>query len=206
MSDEVVGRLHDRLVAELRSRGQRPDEPLEVADLYERIVPYHAVRSELGVELNADYQHALLRLLAGERGLLRVEPPEARAELRAEVEGPYPMVDRFRQFAASQVWVTLPPEQEATAPTPVPPEPEGGNPAPEPSAAAPGELSPAPAAPAPEPPAAAGCHACGEDLPPGEDVRFCPMCGERQQPAPCPECGFEAEPGWRYCARCGGEL
>ena len=217
MTDEVVGRLHDRLVEELRSRGHDPHQPLKVSDLYETIIPYQAVRSELGVELNADYQHALLRLLAGDRGLLRVEPPEARAELRAEVEAPYPAVDRFRQFAASDVWVSLPPPDQgrrrsavadSAAPTgAATPEPAAAAAAPEPPAAAAGELSPAPTAPADDPAETAGaCHACGEHLPAGEDVRFCPMCGERQRPAPCAECGTEVDPRWRYCARCGSQV
>lgn len=105
MSDEVVIRLYRCLVEELRRRGHSLEHPIKVSELYQDLVPYRSVRSELGVELNADYEHALLRLLAGERDLLRLEPAEARNELRGEVEASYPFVGLFRKFSASDVWV-----------------------------------------------------------------------------------------------------
>ena len=107
MNDEVVTRLYRCLVEELQRRGHSEEEPLRVSQLYQDLVPYRAVRSTLGVELNADYEHALLRLLAGERDLLRLEPPEAREELRREVDNPYPFVGLFRKFSASGVWVSM---------------------------------------------------------------------------------------------------
>ncbi len=114
MTDEVVTRLYRALVEELRRRGHQEGRPLKVSELYQSLVPYRTVRSTLGVELNADYEHALLRLLAGERGLLRLEPEQAREELRREVSAPYPFVGLFRKFSASDVWVQLP-EQAPTA-------------------------------------------------------------------------------------------
>jgi hypothetical protein len=108
MTDEVVTRLHQALVDELRKREHPADRPLKVAQIYQDLVPYRAVRPLLHVELNADYEHALLRLLAGERGLLRLEPEEARHELEREVAEAYPFVGLFRQFSASDVWVSLP--------------------------------------------------------------------------------------------------
>lgn len=110
MTDEVVTRLYRCLAEELRARGHSGDDPLTVSDIYEDLVPYQAVRSALGVELKADYEHALLRLLAGERDLLRLEPDEARDELRREAEAPYPFVGLFRNFATSTVHVTHPAE------------------------------------------------------------------------------------------------
>lgn len=105
MTDEVVTRLYRCLAEELRTRGHPPDQPIKVSELYQDLVPYRAVRSALGVELNADYEHALLRLLSGERDLLRLEPQQARDELRREVEASYPFVGLFRKFSASDVWV-----------------------------------------------------------------------------------------------------
>lgn len=107
MNDEVVTRLYRCLVEELRRRGHDEEHPLKVSELYQELVPYRAVRSSLGVELNADYEHALLRLLAGERNLLRLEPEQAREELRREVDAPYPFVGLFRKFSASNVWVDM---------------------------------------------------------------------------------------------------
>ena len=48
------------------------------------------------------------------------------------------------------------------------------------------------------------CPYCGETLPGGRKVNFCPQCG--QPPSGelrCPACGSEVDVGWRYCAGCG---
>lgn len=186
MTDEVVTRLYRCLVEELDRRGHPEGRPLKVSDLYQDLVPYRAVRSSLGVELNADYEHALLRLLSGERELLRLEPAQARDELRREVDAPYPFVGLFRKFSASNVWVNredlssrsqppapataaAPPAGAGSSPssggreTAQPPRPtEHGEPSPEavPALAASAEAA-APADPAP----AVG----GDSAPPRED-------------------------------------
>lgn len=143
MTDEVVTRLYRALVEELRRRGHQDAHPLRVSDLYQTLVPYSAVRSALGVELNADYEHALLRLLSGERDLLRLEPAHARDELRREVRAPYPYVGLFRKFSGSDVWVTMP-EADLGAEPEATPEvaaaPAGSTPDPEPTLR-PAELS-----------------------------------------------------------------
>ena len=117
MNDEVVTRLYRCLVEELRRRGHDEDRPIKVSELYQDLIPYRAVRSSLGVELNADYEHALLRLLAGERALVRLEPQEARDELRREVDAPYPFVGLFRKYSASDLWVAM---DKLGAPAPAP--------------------------------------------------------------------------------------
>ena len=122
MTDEVVTRLYRALAEELHRRDHDPDRPVKVSELYQELVPYKEVRSHLGVELNADYEHALLRLLAGERDLLRLEPEQAREELRREVEAPYPFVGRFRKFSASNVWVNM---KEWRGPAAEPDKPSG---------------------------------------------------------------------------------
>ncbi len=203
MTDEVVTKLYRALVEELRRRGHPGSEPITVADLYEELVPYRAVRARLGVELNADYEDALLRLLAGERGLLRLEPGDARDELRQEVASPYPTVGLFRKFSASRVWVSLPGHGEE----PELPTAEGpGAPPPGVSDAAfGGEEAIAEGEPGPAPGAGRVCGACGVALPGGDPVRFCPGCGEDQE-GRCPGCGAAVERGWRYCVHCGAEL
>jgi hypothetical protein len=50
--------------------------------------------------LNADYEHALLRLLAGEGDLARIEPREVRDKLRLELESPNPNVGIFRRLCS----------------------------------------------------------------------------------------------------------
>jgi hypothetical protein len=116
MTDDQVERLHGRLVDALRR--VRPDpfgSPVTVAEIYQDLVPYRSVRTELGFDMNADYEHTLLRLLAGEDELARLEPTEARAELRSELDSPNPNVGLFRKFAACDVWIA---RTEATAAPP----------------------------------------------------------------------------------------
>lgn len=234
MTDEVVTRLYRALVEELRRRAHPEGQPVTVSELYQTLVPYNAVRSALGVELNADYEDALLRLLSGERSLLRLEPTEAREELRREVQAPYPFVGLFRKFSASKVWVTLPDSQEEPWSEP---EPEAVS-EPEAAASVPPEPSTAPAASEPsivrlrpgggpeEAPArraiqlhapaetvqeerrlgtVTACAFCGTDLPSGRRARFCPHCGGDQRLRPCPSCEAVLERGWRYCISCGRE-
>ncbi|MBI4543802.1 MAG: zinc ribbon domain-containing protein [Gemmatimonadetes bacterium] len=131
-----------------RTRPDALDQSITVAEIYQDLVPYRRVRSTLGVELNADYEHAVMRLLAGEGGLVRLEPTEVQQQLRRELGSPNPNVGLFRQFAACDAWVTIPPAEpprkEAVPAEPVPA-----------SASAAAAAAPAPAAP-PAAPAKAG--------------------------------------------------
>jgi hypothetical protein len=189
MTDEVVTRLYRALVDELRRRGHPEGRPVKVSELYQDLVPYRAVRSSLGVELNADYEHALLRLLAGERGLLRLEPEQAREELRREVDAPYPFVGLFRKFSASNVWVEMPARKPAA------PEPPAANVANEPAepARAPARADAAEAARVP----AAARPRAQEAVPPSTPQTATPL-GEP------PRIAAEApEPGARPSRRSG---
>lgn len=225
MTDEVVARLYHILIEELQRRGHSEEEPIQVSELYQTLIPYRNVRSAIGVELNADYEHALLRLLAGERGLLRLDPPQAREELRREADSTYPVVGLFRKFSGSQVWVDMPPRTAGTAPprpaeSPVtdngadneteparararvrekekgPSESPSPDEVPTPGEGGDGEHLPAAGTP---------CAFCGDDLPAGRRVRFCPGCGGDQRLQPCPNCEAVLERDWRYCISCGHE-
>ena len=192
MTDDVATRLYRVLVEELRRRGHPPDQPIRVSELYEDLVPYRAVRSRIGVELNADYEDALLRLLAGEGDLLRLENDEAREELRAEAAAPYPSVSLFRKFSASRVWV------ERTRPV------DGGTVVDHAASSEASEPVPDEAAGAPADETSV-CRSCGEELPDGP-ARYCPRCGEDQEAGRCPSCDEPVEAEWRYCVRCGAEV
>lgn len=218
MPEDMVARLYGLLVEELRARGHPLERPVKVAELYEELVPYRRVRSPLGLELNADYEHALLRLLAGEGDLVRVEPPETRDELRAEAAAAYPSVGLFRKFPDAEVSIVAPeaassaPETASSAPAPrdrTPGETPGETPRETPAA----ETEPAgaamtgnPGAPPPAGDPGAGCVFCGERLPTGQRVRFCPYCGGDQRLRPCPRCAAVVEREWRFCIGCGQEV
>ncbi len=141
MNREVVARLHRFLVGALE--GSRPtpfDQPITVAEIYQDLAPYRNAREVIGVDLNADYEHALLGLLSGLDDRARLEPEGARDEVRRELQSPSPNVTLYRKFAACDVWIrplregggvssaTTPdraasepaPAQEPTAPAPAP--------------------------------------------------------------------------------------
>jgi hypothetical protein len=111
-----VEHLYVRLVEALRSR--RPDpwnSPVTVAEIYQELVPYRSVRGDAGFAMNADYEHALLRLLSGEGDWARLEPPSAREVVVRELSSPNPNVTMYREYAGCDVWVRQPePDELAT--------------------------------------------------------------------------------------------
>ncbi|MBW3535154.1 MAG: zinc ribbon domain-containing protein, partial [Gemmatimonadetes bacterium] len=73
-------------------------------------------RDRIGVEMNGDYEDALLRLLAGEGDYLVLESEHARRELQGELESSNPNTGLFREFAAADVRLNherLPPSLSA---------------------------------------------------------------------------------------------
>ncbi len=48
-----------------------------------------------------------------------------------------------------------------------------------------------------------GCRYCGQPLPQGRDVRFCPYCGQDLAVRRCGACSAELDPGWKFCVVCG---
>ena len=155
------------------------------------------------------------------RGTVQVELPQVQDEFRRELRSTTPILGLYRDYAA--VGVRVNPRAAATVST-APPDPfaqesavpAGGqetSPVQRESASPRAAAHPRPAPPedpAPQPPASAvgrrvGCRSCRQPLPlsGGMDVRFCPFCGESQQPVPCRECGTSLEPGWSFCVYCG---
>jgi len=119
MIESSVVQLHRTLVEAIRrTQPGALDRPVTVAEIYQDLVPYRTAR-EVGFEMNADYEYALLRLLAGEGDLARIEPREVRDKLRMELESANPDVGLFRNYAACDVWVhvgdaEVSPEDELT--------------------------------------------------------------------------------------------
>lgn len=102
--NEVLHRFHRALVREIQTRNpEHIISPFTVAEIYQNLVPYRTHRDELGVEMNADYEHALLRLLAGEGDFLSIESRTARKEIREELDSPNPNTGLYRDFAAADV-------------------------------------------------------------------------------------------------------
>jgi hypothetical protein len=102
-------RLYARLTTALQSRRSEPwSAPVTVAEIYQELVPYRVVREEAGFAMNADYEHALLRLLSGEGDWARLEPPTARDVIERELRSANPNVTIYREYAACDVWIKPP--------------------------------------------------------------------------------------------------
>jgi hypothetical protein len=100
---DELDRMYRRLVQNVRTGF--PDllgRPFEVAELYTTLIPYRHNRRELELDTNQDYEHALLRLLSGERGYL-IGDPQMQADLRAELESPNADLTKFRAYATTMV-------------------------------------------------------------------------------------------------------
>lgn len=100
----IVERLYEALVEEVRrTRPELLRESFTVAEIYQNLVPYRTHRERVGAEMNGDYEHALLRLLAGEGGYVKLESDAARNRLEDELNSIHPDTGVYRNFAACEV-------------------------------------------------------------------------------------------------------
>ena len=90
-------RLHHALVQALRERDPAGlGRPFTVAEIYQDLVPYRTHRDVVGVEMNGDYEHLILQLLAGAEGLVSLESEHARREMERELARSNPNTALFR--------------------------------------------------------------------------------------------------------------
>lgn len=215
VADDVLQSFHKVLVEEIRTK--RPDYltgPFTVAEIYQDLVPYPTHRDRIGVEMNGDYEDALIRLLAGEGGYLMLESEHALKELRSELQSKNPNTGVYREYAA--VDVRLNPELvngagagrsggEASEGVAGGEEPKGS------PGRGSGDASSAPADEASDNAVASAtesgdtCRWCRAPLPARDNLNFCPYCGTDVHAVPCAGCGEELEPEWRFCISCGTE-
>src|SRR5688500_16482442 len=114
---DPVDRLYRR-VATLLARD--PARELTIGSLYQDVVPYRLIRTEVGFAELAEYEHALLRLLAGEREYLELDRPGVADEFRRELEAPNPILGIYRDYAEVGVQPNpFAPLPDLTAPPPV---------------------------------------------------------------------------------------
>ncbi|HEU0013269.1 MAG TPA: zinc ribbon domain-containing protein [Longimicrobium sp.] len=179
---------------------REPGRGFTVGDLYQELVPYRLIRAELGFGELAEYEHALLRLLSGEREYLELDRADVADEFRRELQAPNPILGIYRDYADIGV-----------APNPFAPVPNADAAAPPVVVAPPpgeeyGDLTLIVPEPEPEPPPrprARPCPGCRAALPIDLDARYCPFCGKPLAPVPCAECSAVLEPEWAFCATCG---
>jgi hypothetical protein len=101
---DELDRFFRHLVRHLSAAApERLRRPVQVSELYQRIVPYRTHRTELGFDAIQDYEMTLLRLLAGERGYVTVSPPDVQEALAGELRSVNPNSGAFRDYAAAMV-------------------------------------------------------------------------------------------------------
>src|SRR5260370_14950138 len=163
---DELDRLFARTAAVL-AKDARLAVPFPAAGVDERLVPYRSTRSHLRVATHQDYEMAVLRLLAGERGYVRIEPDDVREAMQREITTVNPDVTMFRTFPDARVMINrLAAERflrgEAADAPPVEEEDEpvswtSENPIPPAPLAAPPGVGGGGAAPHPPPAALPGC-------------------------------------------------
>ena len=103
-SEEVLERFIEALVQEITdTRPEYLTTPFTVAEIYLNFVPYRSHRALIGVEMNGDYEEALLQMLSGEGDCLLVDSSVVRQEMQRELAGPNPNTSLFHEFAAADV-------------------------------------------------------------------------------------------------------
>ena len=212
VSQDVLTSFHSVLVEEIRNK--RPEYlkgPFTVAEIYQDLVPYPTHRDRIGVEMNGDYEDALIRLLAGEGGYLTLESEHALKQLRSELQSKNPNTGVYREYAAVDVRLNPAGLNGGSG------EPAKGGFAEAGTARGAAKASPSEvgsSGPSSEDSAAGAdaattegkaCQWCRAPLPARDDLNFCPYCGSDIHAEPCAACGHELEPDWRFCIACGAE-
>jgi len=209
-----IRRLFEGLVTELAEQDPaRLRAGFQVAELYQKLIPYRTHRGPLGFVSHQDYEAAVLGLLAGAGGFARLEPAEAQEALAAEVASPNPDPTLFREFAGARVRLddrhvreVLSGDAIYAPPSATPPQEPIVLPFPTERPAPVFELEGHAAEASEEPaasPAVPACASCGAELPADRTVVYCPFCGKPVGAHQCARCGDELQPDWRFCPRCG---
>ena len=199
-------RLFRQIVLNLAARdpgGLR--RPLSLAEVRDGIVPYRANRRVLGIETSEDYELALLQLYAGEAGLARTAPAEARAELAGELGRAHPDLTILQQHETATIRLDPAAIERILDPEPnLRFAPRNSASSPEPSAPRKRGRSKPEIRPAHTP--ISCCTRCSAALPSGRPVNFCPQCGQNLAVRHCPECDTKLEATWKHCIDCGVSL
>jgi len=160
----------------------------------------------MSIPTNEDYEILLMQLISGEGGYVFADET-MQDDLRNEVTSSNPDLTALRTYGAARI--TLAREQVRRvlklAPDEMPQAPAAAEPRPVRPPPSPGEVIGDPTADAPlarkAPPPA--CQFCGQKLPDGRTVHFCPQCGLNVSTRRCAGCSSEIQPGWRFCVNCG---
>ena len=214
MDTDELDRLFFTLVQAVRAgRPEYLSRPFEVAELV-AFVPYRTARAEVGTETNDDYAHLIMRLLSGERGYIFADEL-LQDDLKAELASANPNLSAFRSYLNARVTLSQEHTRQLLEALSLSVSDDAAAEAPSPSAAPTAEPAAAPfnpivarpstasAPPLSRRPSRPGCKYCGQPLPEGRDLQYCPHCGQNLLVRRCGACSAELEPGWKFCVTCG---
>jgi hypothetical protein len=203
-----LDRLFQRLVHNITNgHVEYLSVPFTVQELYDTLVPYRHYRRDLGIETNQDYEAALMRLLAGEKGYLRADQ-SMQDRLKKELASAHPDLGAFRDYADTRI--SLVPAAVQNLGVSIPAQNAGGYAVGTKTAGADGGNGSSsgegtsfsiPSLSTME--VAEGCRFCGGTLPEGRAVIYCPNCGQNLAAKHCEGCGAELDPVWKFCVNCG---
>ena len=214
---EETARKLVRLLARRLRRGEGPaDGPMTVAELRRELLPYPRCREEAGLASKAEYDLAVLDLLASPRVLEPEDPALAEAG-EEEREAAEAGLGFLEGFAAARLrpgpdlaGAGGPGDGSAVEVGPSRPSGEPGEPEgpPEPDISPGPEASPGPdTSPETDPTETSrACPSCSGDLPARDGLRFCPWCQADLTTPRCGDCGEELDPDWRFCPACGTQI
>ena len=131
--------------------------------------------------------------------MLVLESEHALRELREELDSSNPNTGLYREFAAVDVRLGEEAEEETLSVADLAPSDDNTEPELAPEADTMVDEAPPKTRPS-------ECPWCRAELPHRDHLNFCPFCGTDVNLVPCPGCGEEMEPDWRFCIACGTEV
>lgn len=202
-----LDRLFQRLVHNIRNgHAEYLSVPFTVAELHDTLVPYRHYRRDLGIETNQDYEAAVTRLIAGERGYVRADEA-MQQKLKKEIASAHADPGLFREYASARI--SLVPEAVKNLGVSIPAKNAGGysasthNPSGGNGGADGGGATSFTVPTLSSMDLAEGCRYCGGTLPEGRAITYCPSCGQNLAAKHCAGCGVELDPAWKFCVSCG---
>lgn len=218
MTSDALALLFRRLVLAAREADALA-RPIEVAEILDKLVPYRAARRDGLLDTNDDYLHAVMQLLAGERGYLFADDL-MQDDLKSELTALNPDLGvlvtyrnakvriastQAEQVLAGDTSIDLRPATPSAAESVLPTAPRGVS-------RVSAEIVEQPAIPvapavAPAPPPdesrAAVCPYCSKDIATDRPLKYCPHCGLNLRIRRCSGCSAEMEAEWKFCVTCG---
>ena len=101
---DVLERFYGVLLERITdTRPEYLTNPFTVSEIYQDLVTYRSYRDVIGLEMNGDYEDALIRMLSGDGDYLMLDSEVARQQMQNELTSPNPNTALFREFAAVDV-------------------------------------------------------------------------------------------------------